>query len=58
MPDQDLNPNQIKSIITYISSNSPDVNNPNAKTPSQVFNASLVSDLDIQRGKNLFEGID
>ena len=56
MPDQDLNANQIKSILTYITANSPDANNPNIKTPSQIFNASSVSDLDIQRGKNLFQG--
>jgi cytochrome c2 len=57
MPDQDLNANQIKSIIAYVSANSPDANNPNQKTPAQIFNASSVTDLDIQKGKNLFEGL-
>lgn len=57
MPDQDLNNNQIKSIIDYIAANSPDANNPNVKTPAQIFNASSVTDLDIQKGKNLFQGI-
>ena len=56
MPDQDLTANQIKSIIAYIAENSPDLNNPNKKTPSQIFNASSISESDIQRGKKLFEG--
>jgi len=57
MPDQDLNVNQIKSIIDYISTNSPDANNPNQKTPAQIFNTVLITEIDIEKGKNLFEGI-
>ena len=56
MPDQDLKVNQIKSIITYITTNSPDTNNPNTKTPTQIFNAASITAADIERGKNLFEG--
>ena len=56
MPDQDLNANQIKSIISYITTNSPDASNPNAKTPAQIFSAASVTTSDIERGKNLFEG--
>lgn len=57
MPDQDLNDNQIKSIIAYIASNSPDVNNPNVKTPTQIFNTASISAADIEKGKNLFDGL-
>lgn len=57
MPDQDLNDNQIKSIVAYIAANSPDVNNPNVKTPSQIFNAASITAADIENGKNLFEGL-
>jgi mono/diheme cytochrome c family protein len=57
MPDQDLNANQIKSIIAYIASNSPDVNNPNVKTPSQIFNVASITAADIEKGKNIFEGL-
>ncbi|MFA3782476.1 cytochrome c [Melioribacteraceae bacterium 4301-Me] len=56
MPDQDLTPAQIKSIISYIAANSPDANNPNAKVPLQIFNASLITQADIERGKKLFMG--
>lgn len=56
MPDQDLKVNEIKSILVFIAANSPDENNPNVKTPLQIFNAASVTDLDIQRGKKLFEG--
>ena len=56
MPDQDLNNNQIKSIIAYIASNSPDANNPNKKTPTQIFNAASITAADIEKGKNIFEG--
>ncbi len=57
MPDQDLNDNQIKSIVAYIAANSPDVNNPNVKTPLQIFNAASITAADIENGKNLFEGL-
>lgn len=57
MPDQDLNGNQIKSIVAYIAANSPDVNNPNVKTPLQIFNAASITAADIENGKNLFEGL-
>ncbi len=57
MPDQDLNDNQIKSIVAYIASNSPDVNNPNVKTPLQIFNAASITAADIEKGKNIFEGL-
>lgn len=57
MPDQDLNDNQIKSIVSYIASNSPDVNNPNVKTPSQIFSPSSITVADIGKGKNIFEGL-
>ena len=57
MPDQDLNDNQIKSIVAYIAANSPDVNNPNVKTTSQIFNAVSITAADIENGKNLFEGL-
>lgn len=56
MPDQDLTANQIKSIINYITTNSPDASNPNTKTPAQIFSAALVTSTDIERGKNLFQG--
>ena len=56
MPDQDLTANQIKSIINYITTNSPDASNPNTKTPSQIFSAASVTSSDIERGKNLFQG--
>jgi mono/diheme cytochrome c family protein len=56
MPDHQLNVNEIKSIIAYISTNSPDVNNPNKKTPTQIFSAASITASDIERGKNLFEG--
>jgi len=56
MPDQDLNDNQIKSIITYVTSNSPDANNPNQITPAQIFNTASITKVDIERGKNIFEG--
>lgn len=57
MPDQDLTANQIKSIVSYIASNSPDASNPNQKTPLQIFNASSITPADIERGKNIFEGL-
>ncbi len=56
MPDQDLKMNEIKSILDYIRTNSPDANNPNKKTPTQIFNASSITASDIERGKNIFEG--
>ena len=56
MPDQDLKMNEIKSILDYIKTNSPDANNPNKKTPTQIFNASSITASDIERGKNIFEG--
>lgn len=57
MPDQPLKQNEITSIIDYIAANSPDANNPNKIIPSQIFNASLVTKLDIDRGKNIFDGV-
>ncbi|MFA7421599.1 MAG: c-type cytochrome [Melioribacteraceae bacterium] len=56
MPDQLLSNTEIKSIIDYIKTNSPDANNPNQKTPNQIFNASLATDSDVIRGKSYFEG--
>jgi len=56
MPDHDLTPNQIKSIISYIGKNSPDTKTLLAKSTSQSFNASLVTQADITKGKELFEG--
>jgi mono/diheme cytochrome c family protein len=57
MPDQPLSNAEIKSIIDYIATNSPDKNNPNQKTPNQIFNASLATDSDVIKGKNIFEGV-
>ncbi len=56
MPDQDLKVNEIKSIIDYISTSSPDANNPNKKTPVQTFSAASITTSDIERGKKFFEG--
>lgn len=57
MPDHALAANQIKSIIEYITTNSPNANNPNKKTPAQIFSASSITEADIEKGKNLFEGL-
>jgi mono/diheme cytochrome c family protein len=57
MPDHSLSANQIKSIIDYIITNSPDTNNPSKKTPAQIFNVTSVTEVDIEKGKNLFEGL-
>lgn len=57
MPDQDVNANQIKLILSYIAANSPDVNNPNVKTPSQIFDTASITAADIEKGKNIFEGL-
>ncbi len=57
MPDQDLNNNQIKSIIDYVAANSPDANNPNQKTLTQIFNFASITAADIEKGKNIFEGL-
>ena len=56
MPDQPLKSNEITEIIKYIAANSPDSNQPNKKTPNQIFNAAMVTDLDIERGRKIFEG--
>lgn len=56
MPDQDLKVNQIKSIIDYITTNSPNANSPNKKPPAQIFSAASFTAADIERGKNIFEG--
>ncbi|MCO6473546.1 MAG: cytochrome c [Melioribacteraceae bacterium] len=56
MPDQPLSESELKSVIEYISTNSPDPNNPNIKTPKQIFNPTVVTQADIERGKKLFEG--
>lgn len=56
MPDQPLGDLEIKAILDYIALNSPDPNNPNVKTPKQIFDASSVTDLYVERGKELFEG--
>ncbi len=56
MPDQPLKANEITEIIKYIAANSPDSNQPNKKTPNQIFNAAMVTDLDIERGRKIFEG--
>ncbi len=56
MPDQQLSDSEIKSILDYITINSPDPNDPNKKTPNQIFNAAAVTERDIERGKELFEG--
>lgn len=57
MPDHPLNQNEINSILDYITANSPDINNPDKIIPSQIFNASLVTKLNIDRGENIFKGI-
>ncbi len=57
MPDHALAANQIKSIIEYITTNSQDTINPNKKTPAQIFSAASVTEADIEKGKNLFEGL-
>lgn len=56
MPDQLLNRSEVEAVLSYISINSPDPNDPNKKTPKDIFNASSVSDVDVEKGKNLFEG--
>lgn len=56
MPDQDLNANQIKSIIAYVSAKSSDTINLNQKTPTQILNTASITTADIERGKNIFEG--
>lgn len=56
MPDHQLTTNEIKSIIAYIKANSSLSNTPNEKTSSHTFNASLVTDLNIEKGRNIFEG--
>ncbi|MCF8242111.1 MAG: cytochrome c [Melioribacteraceae bacterium] len=56
MPDQPLNESEIKSVIEYISTNSPDPNNPNIRTPKQIFDPTAITQADIDRGKKLFEG--
>ncbi|MBL1213889.1 MAG: c-type cytochrome [Ignavibacteriae bacterium] len=56
MPDQPLTELEAKAVIDYISSNSPDPNNPNTKTPKQIFDPTSITQADIDRGKNLFEG--
>lgn len=56
MPDQKLSVNEIKSIVDYIRTNSADPNNPNQKTPSQIFNATTITAVDIESGRNIFDG--
>lgn len=56
MPDQKLSVNEIKSIIDYIRTNSADPNNPNQKTPNQIFDATAITAVDIESGKNIFDG--
>ena len=56
MPDQKLSVNEIKSIIEYIRANSADPNNPNQKTPNQIFDATAITAVDIESGKNIFDG--
>ncbi|MCZ7603184.1 MAG: cytochrome c [Melioribacteraceae bacterium] len=56
MPDQPLNRSETEAVLSYISINSPDPNDPNKKSPKDIFNASLVSNVDVDKGKNLFEG--
>lgn len=56
MPDKQLSNIEIKAVINYITLNSPDPNNPDVRTPKQIFDATSVTDLFIQRGKALFEG--
>lgn len=56
MPDQPLNESEIKSVIDYIAINSPDPNNPNIKTPKQIFDPTSITQSDIDRGTKLFEG--
>lgn len=56
MPDQDLNALQIKSIIEFIAVNSPDASTPSKKTPAQIFSPALVTNLDIERGRKIFDG--
>ncbi|MDZ7764423.1 MAG: cytochrome c [Melioribacteraceae bacterium] len=56
MPDQPLNRSEVEAVLSYISINSPDPNDPNKKAPKDIFNASLVSNADVENGKKLFEG--
>lgn len=56
MPDQKLSVNEIKSILYYIRTNSADPNNPNQKTPNQIFDATAITAVDIESGKNIFDG--
>ncbi|MBA4406271.1 hypothetical protein C0389_03255 [bacterium] len=56
MPDQKLSVNEIKSIIDYIRTNSADPNNPNQKTPNQIFNATTITVVDIESGRKIFDG--
>ncbi len=56
MPDQQLSVNEIKSIVDYIRTNSADPNNPNQKTPNQIFNATTITAVDIESGRKIFDG--
>lgn len=56
MPDQPLSELETKAIIDYIVLNSPDPDNPNIKTPKQIFDATGITQVDIKRGMELFEG--
>lgn len=56
MPDQSLSDIEVKSVLEYITLNSPDPNNPKIRTPKQIFDPTNVTQVDIDRGKKLFEG--
>lgn len=56
MPDQPVTAAEIKSILDFITANSPDASKPGQRTPSQIFSASSITQIDIERGKALFEG--
>jgi mono/diheme cytochrome c family protein len=56
MPDQPVSAIEIKSILDFIAANSPDASNPNQRTPAQIFSATSITQIDIERGKALFEG--
>lgn len=56
MPDQPINRNETLEVLKYIAANSPDPGDTTRRTPAQIFSAASVTDADIQRGKDLFEG--
>lgn len=56
MPDQNLSNQEIDAILEHIKLNSVDSQNPNVRTPNQIFSATSVTPADIESGRNLFDG--